>query len=217
MTASRYAVLRRSTLNFIVDCVGFTAFVLLAASGVLMRYVLPPGSGHFSTVWGLDRHEWGSVHFWVAVGFLSILALHLFLHWRWILTVLRGRPREGSGARVGLGIVGLLALLALAIAPFLSPVERTGGETGAPHSPGFERDGLIRGSMTLQEVEAATGVPAERLLRELGLPPGLPRDERLGRLKETHGFTMEQVRQIVRAYQEREARSPRRDRLYPGS
>jgi hypothetical protein len=206
MTASRYAVLRRTTLNFIVDFAGFAAFVLLAASGVLMRYVLPPGSGHFSTVWGLDRHEWGSIHFWVAVGFLSVLALHLFLHWRWIVTVLRGRPREGSGARMGLGVVGLLALLVLAIAPLLSPVERSGGETAVPHSPGFEREGLIRGSMTPQEVEEATGVPAEHILRELGLPPGLPGDERLGVLKRAHGFTMEEVRRIVQVYQESEAR-----------
>lgn len=216
MAASRYAALRGPTLNFIVDCVGFTAFVFLAASGVLMRYVLPPGSGHFSTVWELDRHDWGSIHFWVAVGFLSVLALHLFLHWRWITTVLRGRPREGSGARVGLGIVGLVALLALAAAPLLSPVERAGGATGALYSPAFEGDEPIRGSMTLREVEQATGVPAERILRELGLPADLPRDERLGWLKRTHGFTIEEVRRIVQAYQEGEALPPRRDRPHPG-
>jgi hypothetical protein len=117
---------------------------------------------------------------------------------------------------VGLGIVGLVALLALAVAPLLSPVERAGGATGAPLSPAFEGHGPIRGSMTLREVEQATGVPAEGILRELGLPPGLSRDERLGRLKRTHGFTMEEVRRIVQAYQEREVRPPRNDRLYPG-
>ena len=205
MTTSRHVAVRRPTLNFIVDCVGFTAFVLLAASGVLMRYVLPPGSGHWSTIWGLDRHEWGSIHFWVAVGFLSILAFHLYLHWRWILTVLRGRPREGSGARIALGIVGLVALLALAIAPFLSPVERVGGATRAPtpHSLGLERSESIRGSMTLAEIQEATGVPAGHIIEALGLPAGIQRDERLGRLKTAHGFAIDDVRRIVVAYRER--------------
>jgi hypothetical protein len=212
MTSSRNVAVRRPTLNFIVDYVGFTAFVLLMASGVLMRYVLPPGSGRWSTVWGLDRHEWGSIHFWFAVGFLSILTLHLYLHWRWILTVLRGRPREGSGARIALGTAGLVALLALAVAPFLSPVERTGGAARAPasHSSGVERSESIRGSMTLAEIQEATGVPADHIIEELGLPAGIQTDERLGRLKRTYGFAIDDVRRIVAAYRERlDAARPR--------
>ena len=211
MTISRHVAVRRPTLNFIVDCVGFTAFVLLAASGVLMRYVLPPGSGHWSTIWGLDRHEWGSIHFWVAVGFLSILAFHLYLHWRWILMVLRGRPREGSGARIALGIVGLLALLALAIAPFLSPIERAVGATRAltPHSSGLERWESIRGSMTLAEIQEAAGVPADHIVEELGLPASVQKDDHLGRLKRAYGFAIDDVRRIVAAYGKGEAHRPR--------
>jgi hypothetical protein len=161
---------------------------------------------------GLDRHEWGSIHFWFAVGFLSILTLHLYLHWRWILTVLRGRPREGSGARIALGTAGLVALLALAVAPFLSPVERTGGAARAPasHSSGVERSESIRGSMTLAEIQEATGVPADHIIEELGLPAGIQTDERLGRLKRTYGFAIDDVRRIVAAYRERlDAARPR--------
>ena len=198
----------RPSVNFVVDSCGFVGFVLLTATGVLMRYVLPPGSGRFTTLWTLDRHGWGSIHFWLAITLLSVLAFHLFLHWRWIASVARGRPREGSGARVALGSVGLIALLALAIAPFMSPVERAAGEirTPGPHSSERERSESIRGFMTLAEIQAATGVPADTLIEQLGLPPGVPKDERLGRLKTTHGFTMEDVRRIVEAYEESKAR-----------
>jgi hypothetical protein len=201
----------RPSVNFVVDSCGFVGFVLLTATGVLMRYVLPPGSGRFTTLWTLDRHEWGSIHFWLAITFLAVLAFHLFLHWRWIATVLRGRPREGSGARVALGTVGLVALLALALAPFMSPVERAAGELRAPGSHVFEveRFESIRGSMTLAEIQAATGVPADTIIEQLGLPPRVPKDERLGRLKRTHGFTMEDVRRIVQATEESKARRPR--------
>jgi len=201
----------RPSVNFVVDSCGFVGFVLLTATGVLMRYVLPPGSGRFTTLWTLDRHGWGSIHFWLAIAFLAVLAFHLFLHWRWIATVARGRPREGSGARVALGTVGLLALLALAIAPFVSPVERAAGELRAPGSHAFEGGSFesIRGYMTLAEVEAATGVPADTIIDQLGLPPGVPKDEGLGRLKRTHGFTLEDVRRIVQTYEESKARRPR--------
>jgi len=61
-------------LNFIVDVVAFAGFVVLTTTGVLMRYILPPGSGHYSTIWGMDRHEWGGIHFWASVLF--------FRYWR---------------------------------------------------------------------------------------------------------------------------------------
>lgn len=199
--------MKRSNLNFTVDCLGFAGFVLLTATGVLMRYVLPPGSGRFTTIWTLDRHEWGSIHFWIAIAFFAVLALHLFLHWRWIATLMSGRPREGSGARLALGTVGLAALLALAIAPFLSPVERAGGESRAPGPQAYQPEGLdsIRGSMTLAEIQQATGVPADYIIEALGLPASVPQGERLGRLKTTHGFTIEDVRSIVQRYQQSRA------------
>lgn len=117
--------MRRTTLNAVVDGLAFAGFVLLVATGVLMRWTLPPGSGRHVTVWGLDRHDWGALHFWVSVALLVALAVHLVLHWRWIATVAsRGDGRERSRLRVGLGLVALAALLALAVAPFLSPVEQ---------------------------------------------------------------------------------------------
>jgi hypothetical protein len=202
---------RRPTVNFIIDSLAFAGFVLLTATGVLMRYVLPPGSGRFATIWTLDRHEWGSIHFWLATVFLAVLALHLFRHWRWIVAVLRGRPREGSGARVALGTVGLVALLALAIAPLVSPVERIGAAPRAPaaHSSGLERWESIRGSMTLAEIQEATGVPADHIVEELGLPASVQKDDRLGRLKRAYGFAIDDVRRIIAAYGEGEAHWPR--------
>jgi hypothetical protein len=191
----------RRNVNLIVDICGFAGFVLLTATGVLMRYVLPPGSGRFTTLWTLDRHGWGSIHFWLAIVFLAVLAFHLFLHWRWIAAVVKGRPREGSGARVALGFVGLFALLALAIAPFASSVERAGGATRVPGPHASEAEGTesLRGFMTLAEIEATTGVPADTIIEQLGLPPGVSKDETLGRLRTIYGFSMDDVRRIVEA------------------
>lgn len=194
--------MRKPTRNLIVDSLAFTGFLLLTTTGVLMRYVLPPGSGRRAAIWGLDRHGWGELHFWIAVGLLLVLALHLVLHWRWILSVVRGRPREGSGLRVGLGLTGLAALVALALAPLLTPVERIGAGSRGGEYAGHLGSGpeTVRGELTLRELEAQTGVPAEHVLRELGLPEEVPRDERLGRLRRQYGFDMAVLRRIVADY-----------------
>ena len=118
--------------------------------------------------------------------------------------MLRGRPREGSGVRAALGALGLVALLALAGAPFVSPIERADTER---HAQGWQageeaHSASIRGFLTLAELEETTGTPIDHLIAELGLPGSTGRDERLGRLKTRYGFAMSDVRRVVEAYQE---------------
>jgi hypothetical protein len=114
----------KKNLNIIIDAFAYAEFVFMASTGLLMHFTLPAGSGHHTTVWGLDRHEWGTLHFWLSVAFLATLALHLILHWNWIVAILRGKKTESSGLRFGLGLFGLIALLILALTPLISPVEK---------------------------------------------------------------------------------------------
>ena len=160
--------MKRSNLNFLVDAVAFVLFVFLVATGVIMEFLLPAGSGHSTTLWGMDRHQWGSLHFWMSVVFLAALAIHVYLHWKWIVCVLRGRPREGSGVRVGLGGLGLVALLVIAAAPLLSPVERSANTRGGaePRWGLSAESEAIQGSMTLGDVIEVTGVTLEYLASE---------------------------------------------------
>jgi hypothetical protein len=113
----------KKNLNIIIDSFAYTEFVIMASTGLLMHYTLPAGSGHHTTVWGLDRHEWGALHFWLSVAFLATITLHLIIHWKWIVAIIKGRKTESSGLRFGLGLFGLIALLILALTPLVSPVE----------------------------------------------------------------------------------------------
>jgi len=124
----------RARSNALVDGLCFATFALLTSTGILLRWSLPPRSGHRTTVFGLDRHEWGSLHFWTALAFLAALALHLALHWRFVANTVRGRSGEGSWQRPLLGLFGLAALVALALAPLLAPIETAPGGPGrGPH------------------------------------------------------------------------------------
>ena len=94
--------MRRPALNLVVDAIAFAGFMFMTASGVLLRFVLPPGSGHRTSIWGLNRHEWGGIHYWTAVALLAALSVHVVLHGKWIVHMVRGQQREGSGIRVAL-------------------------------------------------------------------------------------------------------------------
>ena len=198
--------MKRTKLNFIIDVIAFVGFVVMTTTGILMRYTLPPGSGHYTTIWGLDRHEWGGIHFWIAVVFFSILALHLVLHWRWIVSVVTGKPHEGSGLRAGLGIVGVAAVTMLSLSPLIAPVEKeiTTREGTSPLSAHRFEGISIRGSMTLKEVEEATGVPPAYLIESLKLPHSTSVEERLGVLKRKYGFEISDVREAAKTYKSSE-------------
>jgi len=59
--------------------------------------------------------------------------------------------------------------------------------------------------MTFAQIEETTGVPSDHIIEELGLPAGVQKDDRLGRLKRAYGFAIDDVRRIVAAYGEGEA------------
>lgn len=111
--------MRRHKLNLAVDVAFFVLFIVLALTGILLEFVLPPGGGQGrNLVWGLTRHEWGDVHFWVAVAAAGALLVHLALHWAWVwassFQALGAQSRIGRwGPRVRLfGGLAILALMA---------------------------------------------------------------------------------------------------------
>lgn len=190
--------MKRSKLNFIIDNVAFIAFLLLTTTGILLRYILPPGSGKHSTIWNLDRHEWGGIHFWISVTFFSILAIHLFLHWRWIVSLVKGRPKKDEGKRSMLGVLGLIVVLLLAISPLLSSVEIDNNKKES-HVTSIS-DVEIKGSMTLTEVANRTSVPIAYIIKKMNLPQSILVNEKLSNLKEEHGFEMKEIRKVISEY-----------------
>jgi hypothetical protein len=54
--------------------------------------------------------------------------------------------------------------------------------------------------MSLMEVEEISGVPVEYILNNLNMPPDVPTEERLGRLKRSYHFEMAEVKNAIRKY-----------------
>ncbi|MBU2590524.1 MAG: DUF4405 domain-containing protein [Nitrospinota bacterium] len=124
--------MKRYTINFIIDTIAFIDFIFLATTGILVRYILPKGSGSYITVWGLDRHGWGDIHFWLALIFLTMILIHIILHWDWTVCMIRGNSDKSSDIRIMAALFAFLLILILAVAPLISPVSgsREGGGYG---------------------------------------------------------------------------------------
>lgn len=109
-----------------------------------------------------------------------------------------GQPREGSGFRAGLGVVGILTLAALALSPLIAPVEKAPRSQGKSFLSSHKYEEIIiKGSMTLMEIEETTGVPADYIIEALNLPKSVSTEEKLGSLKRKFGFDLNDIREIV--------------------
>jgi len=111
--------MKRTTVNFIIDLAAFLDLLCLACTGFIMKYILPPGSGgrgrmfrggrgagehaneQIKELWSMSRHEWGDVHFYLAVLFVVLMLVHIILHWGWIKSYFRSlfglsrKPADG--------------------------------------------------------------------------------------------------------------------------
>ena len=89
--------MKRSSLNFIVDFASFVSLVGIVLTGIILKYVLPPCTGgcgqalsggmgreHIKDLWSMTRHEWGSIHYCLALLFIVLMTAHVLLHWEWI-------------------------------------------------------------------------------------------------------------------------------------
>jgi hypothetical protein len=162
-----------------------------------LHYILPPGSGRLVTIWGMNRHQWGGFHFWFAVVFMLLIIFHLFLHWKWVVVnMIRGNKGKKSHIAVRLGVPGLAIITAVAIAPLLSP-QTSSYQDKIPDAASSYDDIIVRGSMTLAELEVQTGVPGVYILKTLDLPANTPGNRRLGNLARMHNLEMNDFRNAV--------------------
>lgn len=89
--------MKLAMLNFIVDLISFCNLLGLAFTGSIMKWILPPGTGGYGRgyrggrgageikyLWSMTRHEWGAIHFYLAILFVTLMVVHIILHWTWI-------------------------------------------------------------------------------------------------------------------------------------
>jgi len=105
--------MNRTNTNLWLDLVTFLAMLGLFLTGGLMYFVMPPGTGHSLRLLGLSRHDYGTLHFWIAVALILLLTLHVALHWNFVCSVI-ARSANGKAATTSRKRRWAIAALAVA-------------------------------------------------------------------------------------------------------
>ena len=54
-------------MNLLVDTVAAARLTAMVGTGYILWFALPPGTNRTHSLWGLLRHQFGAVHFWISV------------------------------------------------------------------------------------------------------------------------------------------------------
>jgi len=204
----------RPRINFLINALMFLCAAAMGGIGFLLRYDLVTGEQRQAiygsnvrlSLWGMERHSWGTIHLTIAFVLIGLLALHIILHWNMIRGLYR-KLISGQKIRwtVGLGFTVVSALLLLFSFMLDPKVEAQGAgqgsgqqvqETTAPAESGI----VVRGYMTLAEVSAQYGVPVEYLKQKLGIPESEPQDQTFTLLMTKYSFTLNTVGDLIGQY-----------------
>lgn len=119
----------KAKINFVIDALMFVDMALIAGLGFLMKWVLPPGRERVLkyganidlSLFGLDRHQWGTVHLCASLALLVLLVIHIVLHWNWITGTLT-HLIASRAARIVVAVVFVLICAGLFALPlWVSP------------------------------------------------------------------------------------------------
>ena len=98
----------KAKLNFVVDAMILVAFLAATVSGVVLL-TMPHGGyqGGRNPYYGqavlfLTRDGWNDVHVWGSLAMIVGIAVHVVLHWRWIVCMVKRFARlDERGALPG--------------------------------------------------------------------------------------------------------------------
>ena len=85
----------KAKLNFVVDAVILVAFLAATVSGVVLLTMTHGGyQGGRNPYYGqavlfLTRDGWNDVHVWGSLAMIVGIAVHVVLHWRWIVWMVK--------------------------------------------------------------------------------------------------------------------------------
>ncbi len=86
--------MKKSDMKWLVNCLMFVDFCSLLVIGLILAFAFSEGGGPAAAanryfLW-LHKHQWGRIHFYLAMGFVILLPIHLSFNWTWIRSTFTG-------------------------------------------------------------------------------------------------------------------------------
>lgn len=206
--------LTKSKINLLIDLIMFLFMTTIASIGFLIRFVLLPGFKRNETYgkdvslsfWGLDRHQWGTIHLIFSLALILLLIIHLVLHRQRIIAISkRIIPNKKNRLVIWLGLL-VFSFFLITGSFFITP-EIKSDSPGQLYENSINNSYVdknlksipeikIRGSMTLLELSNTYHVPVLLLTSEMGI---LPQDStrKIGQLRKKYGFSMDKLKRVI--------------------
>jgi Domain of unknown function (DUF4405) len=125
----------KTIVNFWLDSSLLVAFLLLAFTSAVLRFLFPAGPAAADWVlWGADVTAWRNFQFVILCVLALGVLLHLMLHWSWVCGVITTRllhrkPTKDDGSQTLYGVGTLLVvlhILGIALLVAWASIERVG-------------------------------------------------------------------------------------------
>lgn len=122
--------MKKPKLNLIIDILLLILMAAIMGIGFLLKFRLLSGHEKWekyganldTTLFGLDRHQWGTIHLILGLTLFVVLVLHIWFHWNMIICIFR-KLIKNKGPRIIFTIVLCLLTLFFLIAPFVFNIE----------------------------------------------------------------------------------------------
>jgi len=143
--------MKKAKLNLIIDALLLLGLAAITGIGFLMKNVLIPGYMRREIYgrnvelffWGLDRHQWGAIHFIIGVVFLVLIVLHIVLHWQMMVRIycelVPNRSAQWIAVLILLAVTILLLIFPYFVRPKVRDEQGGGHHSLAPSSQKFFR------------------------------------------------------------------------------
>ena len=203
----------KNKLKYLADIILFISMFGLAGTGIIMAFCTQSGprvEESLKYFLKLHRHQWGTIHFYFSIILVIFVIIHLILEWDWI----KLQTQKILKSNWNLVTLVFLSIFILFLGwSFTSKnYDKFSGhgaiyEMGTPGVEFLQQKwgqasdvGLkfeINGRLTFKDIEKQTGISAKMIVEQLNLPENIDNDERLGSLKKTYHFTIQDVREVV--------------------
>jgi hypothetical protein len=95
-------VSKQTRHNWLIDAALFTSAILAALSGIYFLFLPRGGYQGGRNPWYditiiFTRYTWEDIHTWAGVAMIAVVAIHLTVHWSWVMSMARRAVRELRG------------------------------------------------------------------------------------------------------------------------
>lgn len=122
-------VMRKPFWNFILNATMTLCMSAIISIGFLIKYTLLSGQDR-KEVYGqnvelyflnMDRHQWGAIHLYLSFVFISLLVIHVFLHWKVVTAVYQKIIKVQLTKRIIALSFGIICAVLVIVPFFINP------------------------------------------------------------------------------------------------